>query len=156
MSVLELQLPDHEVVVRQIHSMIEHTPDNLDRVLQEACALIEGSMKEKTPRRTGLTSASIETRKEDDLAYGVGSYSRGNILRFLDKGTGLYRTGNAIIITPKARLALHFWSKETGDEVFAAQCVVLGIIPMEIMSQSVHAHLEEIHRMMKTEGVKIE
>jgi len=149
MAYITVQTPDHPEVFERIRATTDLTKEQLDKILQNAGGLIEGTMKELTPVQTGLTRASIETRKEDELTYGVGSYTRGHILRFLDRGTGIYRTGRTIVITPTARRALHFINRETGDEVFAAYCVIKGIIPMEILTQSVHAHLGTIDQMMK-------
>lgn len=149
---ISVYTPDHNEVFERIKIAKDFTPQQLDKVLQQAGGLIESTMKELTPiGATGLTNASIETRKEDELMYGVGSYTRGNILRFLDRGTGIYRHGGHIVVTPKARRALHFFSKETGDEVFAAYCVIRGIIPMEILTRSAQAHLDDIDRLMRGE-----
>jgi len=152
MSQIAVYTPDHPEIFERISGAIQLTDSRLAQILQRASGLIERAMKERTPiGQTGLTNASIETRKEADLTYGIGSYTRGNILRFLDRGTGIYRHGHIIFITPTTRRVLHFWSKETGDEVFAAYCIVKGIIPMEILTQSIHIHLDEIDQMMKQE-----
>jgi len=152
MAYVDVRTPDHIEVFERVRSGKELTRPQLDKILQNAGGLIEGTMKQLTPiGKTGLTSASIETRKEAELTYGIGSYSRGHILRFLDRGTGIYRRGQHIVITPTAKRALRFISKETGDEVFAAYCVIKGIIPMEILTRSVQAHLETIDQMMKEE-----
>jgi len=151
MSYIEVLTPDHIDVFERVRSAKELVPQQLDKILQYGGGLIEGTMKELTPKAMGLTSASIETRKEDELTYGVGSYTRGHILRFLDRGTGIYRTGKHIVVTPTAKRALHFINKETGDEVFAAYCVIKGIIPMEILTRSVQAHLGQIDQLMREE-----
>ena len=151
MAYIDIRTPDHVEVFERIRTAKELTRPQLDKVLQNAGGLIEGTMKQLTPKATGLTSASIETRKEGELTYGIGSYSRGHTLRFLDRGTGIYRHGQHIVITPTAKRALRFISKETGDEVFAAYCVIKGIIPMEILTRSVQAHLDQIDQMMKEE-----
>lgn len=152
MAYIDLHTPDHDYIYQRVRAAKEMTRPRLDKILQVAGGLFEGTMKQLTPRGlTGLTSASIETRKEAELTYGVGSYSRGNILRFLDRGTGIYRSGRHIIITPTTKRVLRFISKETGDEVFAAYCVIKGIFPLYIFPEAVQAHLDEIDQMMKEE-----
>jgi len=155
MAYINVEMPDHIDVFERVKTAKELTKDQLDQILQRAGGLIEATMKGFTPiGKTGLTNASIETRKEDELTYGIGSYTRGRILRFLDRGTGIYRSGNSIVVTPTARRALRFWSRETGDKVFAAYCVIKGIIPMEILTRSVQAHLDQMDQMMR-EGIRI-
>lgn len=151
---VDVILPDHEEIVGRIRSAVELGEPKLDMVLQKASALFEGTMKMLLQHEThgsGLTAASIETRKEDELVYGVGSYTRGHILRFLDLGTGVYRTGKMIYITPKADGVLRWISKETGDVVYAMWCLVKGIIPFEFMFRTAQAHLSDIDEIMKGE-----
>jgi len=158
MSSIEVILPDHEEVFMRINSAIERTPEQLDLVLQQAAITFEGALKTDVQTRThgsGLTAASIESRKEGELEYGIGSYTRGHILRFLDKGTGIYGSrGRPILIQPISKQALHFWIKETGDEKFAAYCIVMGIIPYEFFDRVVSSHLSEIDDIMN-EKVKM-
>ena len=157
MSSIQILTPDHEQVFQQLQALGEMAPVKLDMVLQRLCAILEGGIKNlimSETHGTGLTASSIETRKEGELEYGVGSYTRGNILRFLDAGTGIYRSGKAIFITPVAASALHFWSKETGDEVFARYCVVLGIMPYNFLIRAVYSHLNELDEMLKEEFEK--
>jgi hypothetical protein len=152
MSSITVQLPDHFEVFRKLESAEEMSKQELDRVLRDACMLLEGTLKTLVQTEThgsGLTASSIETREEGELTYGVGSYTRGTILRFLDEGTGIYRSGNVIVVTPKARRALHFWVKETGDEVFASMCVVMGILPFYFMQRTWQENETEIDEMMK-------
>ena len=154
---IQIILPDHNEVFKRISFGVETTKTQLDEVLQRSSALIEATLKTlilQETHGTGLTASSIETRKEDELVYGIGSYTRGNILRFLDAGTGLFRSGKTIIIRPVARQALHFFVKETGDEVFAAYCVVKGIIPFEFMTRAIQTHLGDIDEITK-ETIKI-
>lgn len=152
-SRIEIILPDHVDVVNQIESTIQRTPEQLDLVLQQASAVFERSLKTMVQTEThgsGLTAASIETRKEANLTYGIGSYTRGHILRFLDRGTGLFGArGSPFLVMPVARKALHFWIKETGDEVFAAFCIVNGIIPFNFFERAIQSHLSEIDNIMK-------
>jgi len=152
MSSIEILFPDHERVVQELDAKIRLEQTEGDIVLQRFCALIEGTLKTLISSEThgmGLTAASVETRKEDELTYGVGSYTRGNILRFLDLGTGIYRTGHVIVIMPVAKKALHWISKETGDSVFARYCIQKGIIPFEFTTRSVHSHLSDLDELIK-------
>jgi len=154
MSKIEILTPDHDSTLDFIQKLKGETPKHLDVALQKACALLEATLKTlvlQETHGTGLTAASIETRKEEELTYGVGSYTRGHILRFLDQGTGLYRTGRHIVITPIAKRALHFFVKETGDEVFAMYCLVKGILPFEFLSRAIQTHLEDIDEIVKQE-----
>lgn len=151
---ITIELPDHEIVLQKLFDVTQKMEPKLDTVLKHVAMLMEGTLKMLIRQEThgsGLTAASVETRKEDYLTYGVGSYTRGNILRFLDTGTGLYRTGKPIIITPSAAMALHFFAKETGDEVFAMYCIVKGIIPFEFMDRTVQTHLHELDETIKNE-----
>jgi len=151
MSAIQILLPDHFEVFRKLESAEEMSKQELDRVLRDACILLEGTLKTLVQTEThgsGMTASSIETREEGELTYGVGSYTRGTILRFLDQGTGIYRSGNVIVITPKARMALHFWVKETGDEVFASMCVVMGILPFYFMQRAWQGTESEIDELM--------
>lgn len=158
MSSIEISLPDSEEIMTRLNAVIERTPEQLDEVLQQTGIVIEGALKMLVQSEThgsGLTAASIETRKEDTLVYGVGSYYRGHILRFLDKGTGIYGArGAPILIQPVARQALHFWIKETGNEAFAAYCIVMGIIPFNFFERAVSSHLNELDDIVK-EKVKM-
>ena len=157
MSTIQILTPDHEQVFQQLQALGEMTPVKMDMVLQRLCAILEGGIKGlimAETKGTGLTASSIETRKEGELEYGVGSYTRGNILRFLDAGTGIYRSGKTILITPVAAQALHFWSKESGDEVFAKYCVVMGIMPYNFLIRAVYSHLNELDEMLKEEFEK--
>ena len=149
---ITVTLPDHFEVFRQLQNARDMTEQELDRVLQEACVLLESTLKSMILSEThgsGLTAASIETKQEAELTYGVGTYTRGTILRFLDQGTGIYRSGKTIVITPKARMALHFWVKETGDEVFASMCVVMGILPYYFMQRTWQENETEIDDLTK-------
>ena len=152
MSAIEIIAPDHETVIRQFENLKETAEPKLDIVLQKLCALIEGTLKMLISSEThgmGLTAASVETRKIDELSYEVGSWTRGHILRFLDLGTGIYRTGRHILIRPVAAKALRFWVKETGDKVFARYCLVKGILPFGFMNRSIQAHLTDMDEIMK-------
>ena len=158
MSSIEVILPDHDEVFTRVNSAIERTPEQLDLVLRDASLAFEKALKTDFQTRThgsGLTAASIESRKEGALEYGIGSYTRGHVLRFLDKGTGIYGgRGSPILIQPVSKRALHFWIKETGDEVFAAYCIVMGIIPYEFFDRMINSHLSEIDNLMQ-EKVKM-
>jgi len=157
MSSIQILTPDHEFVFQQLQLMGEMAPVKLDMVLQRLCAILEGGIKNlimSETHGTGLTASSIETRKEGELEYGVGSYTRGNILRFLDAGTGIYRSGKAIFITPVAARALRFISKETGDLVFAKYCIVLGIIPHNFLIRAVYSSINELDAILKEEMEK--
>jgi len=153
MSTIEIIAPDHETVIQQFENLKETAEPKLDLVLQKLCALIEGTLKmfiESETHGMGVTAASVETRKTDELNYEVGSWTRGHILRFLDLGTGIYRTGRHILILPKAgNKALKFWVKETGDLVYARYCLVKGILPFDFMNRSTQAHLTDMDEIMK-------
>ena len=152
MASIFVNLPDHFEIFRELQNAEKMSEQELDRVLREACTLLEGTLKTLVQTEThgsGMTAASIETREEAKLTYGVGSYTRGTILRFLDQGTGIYRSGNVIIVTPQARMALHFWIKETGDEVFASMCVVMGILPYYFMQRAWQDVEPEIDQLMQ-------
>ena len=152
MSSIQVILPDHFEVFRKLEGAADMSELELDRVLRDACVLLEGTLKTLVQTEThgsGLTASSIETREEGKLTYGVGTYTRGTILRFLDQGTGIFKSGNFIVITPKARRALHFWVKETGDEVFAAMCMTMGIMPFYFMERSWQGTETEIDELMK-------
>jgi len=152
MSNIEILFPDHERVVHELDAKIRLADTEGDVVLQKFCALIEGTLKtllQSETHGTGLTAASIETREEAELTYGVGSYTRGHILRFLDLGTGIYRTGRMIVIMPVAKKALHWISKETGDSVFASYCIQKGIIPFEFTTRSVNSHLSDLDELIR-------
>jgi hypothetical protein len=153
MSSIQILLPDHFEVFRELQNAEKLSEQELDRVLRDACTLLEGTLKTLVQTEThgsGMTASSIETREEGELTYGVGSYTRGTILRFLDMGTGIYRSGRVIIITPQARRALHFWVKETGDEVFASMCVVMGILPFYFMQRAWQEVETPIDELMKS------
>jgi len=148
---IEIELPDHEAIIERIATTKEFTEPKLDGILQDCARSVEADLRTMVrteTRGSGLTAASIETRKEGHLTYGVGSYTRGHILRFLDLGTGIYRTGKAILIEPRTRRALRFWVKETGDKVFAMYCLVMGIIPFQFFDRATARILDEIHRMV--------
>lgn len=155
MPSIGISLPDHIDVLTRIQAAKDLAPEELDRVLVETSAVIEVSLKTDVRTRThgtGLTAASIETRKEGTLEYGVGSYTRGNILKFLDRGTGVYGAkGSPFMVTPQAKQALKFWVHETGDEVYASYCVVMGIIPFQFMDRAVSVNKEAIDELMNKE-----
>jgi len=107
------------------------TPPWLDEELGVLAFDIEGRMKPLIPGRTGLTRASVETRHPRELRYEVGSWTRGRILRFLDRGVAPH------VILPRTRRALRWVSQTTGDVVFAARVYHPGIAPLRIIDQSV-------------------
>jgi len=72
MAYVTVETPDHIDVFERISNAKELSEDQLDQILQRAGGLIESTMKGLTPiGKTGLTNASIETRKEDKLTYGM-------------------------------------------------------------------------------------
>lgn len=157
MSSIEVVLPDHDDIMMRLNTAIEHTPEQLNDTLKDSAVMLERALKTDFQARThgsGATAASIESRQEQFLQYGVGSYSRGHILRFLDKGTGIYSSRGKPILIESAGKALHFWVKETGEEVFAAYCIVMGIIPYGFFDRLVNEHLSQVDAILN-EKVKI-
>lgn len=102
-------------------------PPWLDEEMGVLALQVEGKMKALTPVREGLTRASIETRHPKEGQYEVGSWTRGRILRFLDRGVEPH------IILPRNRRALRWVARMTGDIVFAARVYHPGTVPLRIM-----------------------
>lgn len=127
-------------------------PPWLDEELGVLALDVERNMKQNTPVRTGLTRASIETKKPRDLRYEVGSWTRGNILRFLDRGVAPH------VILPRTRRALRWINEDTGDVVFAARVFHPGIEAMRIAESSVEPawrdFLVRIEKRLKEENEK--
>ena len=146
---LIITLPDHVNVYRRIEAAKTLTDSEIQKIMERSAALLEVVIKtliSSETRGSGLTAASIETRREGDRQLGVGSYTRGLVLRFLDRGTGIYRSGSAYVIQPKTALALHFFAKESGDEVYAAMCVAMGLLPFYFLERAWQQVAPEIDR----------
>lgn len=137
MSKIAIHTPDHQRIYQELAMEKELLEPEAERKLESIAYKLEGHMKEFTPSRLGLTRASIEVRKEGRLTFGVGSWTRGDILRFLDRGTGIYRTGRMIVITPRTRRTLRWIAQESGEVVFAAYVLQKGIVPMEIFTRAI-------------------
>jgi len=102
-------------------------PSWLDGEMGTLALQVEGKMKELTPVSSGLTRASIETRHPQECRYEIGSWTRGRILRFLDRGTEPH------IILPRNVRALRWVDRLTGDIVFATRVYHPGTVPLRIM-----------------------
>ena len=125
MAYVEITLPDHERIYRQISDLPTVSDQVLYRTMQLYAEELAGRMREKTPSNLGHTRASIEVREEGPLHFGIGSYSRGHILRWLDLGRGPVR--------PVTKKALHFFIGD--EEVFSMYSRATE--PLDIMQSSV-------------------
>jgi len=127
---IRLRIEDDEL---QRHAVgWREPPPWLDEELGVCAYDIEGRMKGLMPVGVGLTRASIETRHPRPYRYEVGSWTRGNILRYLNYGV------NPHIILPRTRRALRWISRTTGDVVFATRVFHPGIEPLRVIDNSVH------------------
>lgn len=144
---ITIRIEDHEL--QQHAAEWSVPPPWLEEELGVLAYDVETRLKELTPVKEGLTRASIETRHPDPHRYEVGSWTRGNILRYLNYGV------NPHIILPKTRRALRWVSQTSGDVVFAARVFHPGIRPMRIMENAVHpawaAYLVRLEKRMKKE-----
>ena len=146
---LIVQLPDHVNVHGNIEALKTLKDKEIEKIMEHSATLLQSTIRtllQTETRGSGLTAASIEVRREAPQELGIGSWTRGLVLRFLDRGTGIYRSGSSYVIQPKTALALHFFAKETGDEVYASLCVAMGNLPYYFLERAWQQVAPEIDR----------
>jgi glycerol-3-phosphate O-acyltransferase len=143
---IRLRIEDHEL--QQHATEWSKRPAWLEEETGILAYDVEARLKDLTPvGKTGLTRSSIETRHPELQRWEVGSWTRGNILRYLNYGVQPH------VILPKTRRALRWISQTTGEIVFAARVFHPGIKPLRIMDNAVHpawaAYLVRLEKRMK-------
>ena len=91
--------------------------EKLHRIARELSMEFERALKEMlhadTKHATGATAASVESWElmvtAEHVRMAIGSRTRGNVLRWLDRGRGW--------VYPKSALALRFWIE--GQKIFS-------------------------------------
>lgn len=83
-------------------------------------------LKENTPSKTGKTRLAWKMKEVKPGIFEIINEQFGDIIRYLDEGTGLYGpTGEKYIIMPKSKKSLKFIIN--GQEVFAKKVVHPGL-----------------------------
>jgi hypothetical protein len=86
------EFPNHEQVINRLDRILPYT--SFEAIIQTAAKTAEQTIKQSlnSHNRTGETSDSVTTwtitKSDQVITLAVGSQTRGNILRWLDKGRG--------------------------------------------------------------------
>lgn len=102
-------------------------PKEVDYALKRAIETVYlKKIKQNTPSKTGKTAAAWKLKKVKDGEYMIYNKKFGDIVEYLENGTGLYGPkGEKYIIVPKDKKALKFIIN--GKTVFCKEVVHPGI-----------------------------